>query len=67
VAELALSSWIERIPPASLNRELDRINAMRREGWQLTLLIEHDTGSAIVLGFRVPFASTAAGLIKLAS
>lgn len=57
----AMEWWIERLPASALNRELDRIKDQRREGWDVTVLVELAGPDVIVLGCRFPFATRAAG------
>lgn len=53
-------TWLERFPAGELGRRLDELKEARRQGWDITVLVTQDSRSVVVLGYRVPFASSSA-------
>lgn len=49
---LALETYLERLPAADLNRRTDDWKQMRREGWDVTVLVDLNGRDVIALACR---------------
>jgi hypothetical protein len=54
-----IRTWIERVPASELNRSIDAWKQMRREGWDVTVLITPDRKTVIVLAVSEPWKQLA--------